>query len=249
VVLIDHGSASASEIVAGAIQDLDRGLIIGKSSFGKGLVQSQYRFHDGSALLITTARYYTPSGRPIQRDFFDKSKEEYYRDAYNDSSIKTIHSDNKQSVYKTLTGRNVYAEGGIKPDIWVENDFNILSDNLRELLFSNKRPFYIFADEYIRANPALKKSEFKFLNEFEVTDAILKAFLVMARRSEPATIDRIVSEDIPDIKFLIKREMAYMLWGKDSRFRVNIERDQQLKSAINKLPMAYRFLSLVKSKN
>jgi len=75
VVLIDHGSASASEIVAGAIQDLDRGLIAGKTSFGKGLVQSQYRFHDGSALLVTTARYYTPSGRPIQRNFIDKSRE------------------------------------------------------------------------------------------------------------------------------------------------------------------------------
>jgi len=127
VILIDEFSASASEIFAGAIQDNDRGLVIGRRSFGKGLVQQQRQFSDGSAIRLTVARYYTPSGRSIQRKYIRGKSEEYNQDIWN----RFIHGefDNKDSiqlndtvVYKTKSGRTVYGGGGIMPDIFVPRD-------------------------------------------------------------------------------------------------------------------------------
>ncbi len=245
IVLIDHGSASASEIVAGAIQDLDRGLIAGKTSFGKGLVQSQYRFHDGSALLITTAKYYTPSGRPIQRNFFDKSKDEYYREAYDDSLwLNEVHA-NDEPVYKTLLGRPVYAEGGIKPDIWLENKENVFSYEVRELFFSEKRFFYAFAELLAKKEPNIRKSQEDFIRKFVVTDEIYRDFLDFVRREDKAvaTSRLSVTRDKRDIKFLLKRTMAYMYWGSGARFRINLTRDYQVLEAIKYLHQANLLLS------
>lgn len=126
VVLIDEYSASASEIFAGAIQDNDRGLIIGRRSFGKGLVQSQHVFSDNSALILTTAKYYTPSGRCIQRPY-NNDRDAYQKEIldrkdngelYNKNNIKR----DKSQVYQTTTGRKVYGGGGIEPDIFVPCD-------------------------------------------------------------------------------------------------------------------------------
>jgi len=243
VVLIDHGSASAAEIVAGAIQDLDRGLIIGKSSFGKGLVQSQYRFLDGSALLITTARYYTPSGRPIQRDFVDKSKEEYYRDAYNDAEIRT-RSYEPENTYKTLSGRLVHANGGITPDIWVENDRNVVSKNVRTLFYSEDRIFYVFVEDFITRYPALRQNVDNFVKHFEVTDQLFRQFCNIVVKTYPEMSMSELVKDKRDIKFLIKREMAYMLGGVHARFRVNMQRDYQLQAGIRHLAEANSLLTI-----
>lgn len=250
IVLIDHGSASASEIVAGAIQDLDRGLIIGKTSFGKGLVQSQYRFHDGSALLITTAKYYTPSGRPIQRSFFAKTKDEYYREAYDDSISKYIN--NQHTEYQTLLGRKVYADGGIRPDIWIKNDNNTLSETLRRLFYSEKRPFHAYIETFRAKNPQIEqRGEKRFLKNFEVTNKILNDFLkFVARYDNIENMHRLKNnDDLKNIQFLLKREMAYMIWGKTAQFRVNSLRDKQLKSSINYFPEAYDLLSLARQLN
>ncbi|MBR7114929.1 MAG: peptidase S41, partial [Alistipes sp.] len=130
VVLIDGNSASGSELVAGAIQDWDRGIIIGKRSFGKGLVQRQVPMGDGSAIRLTIARYHTPSGRVIQRPYERGQKEEYYR--AHTSRLLGEQSDSVASdrpVYKTLlSGRTVYGGGGIEPDIQVESDTTDVSD-------------------------------------------------------------------------------------------------------------------------
>jgi carboxyl-terminal processing protease len=242
-VLIDHGSASAAEIVAGAIQDLDRGLIVGKTSFGKGLVQSQYRFHDGSALLITTAKYYTPSGRAIQRDYYEKTKDEYYRDAYNDAR-KSDPNKNGQSSHKTISGRPVYGGGGITPDVWVESDNNILSENLRQVFYSDKRHFYIFAEDIIKKNPAIKNNVNDFVNNFSVTEKMYQDFVASVRRNEPSFSEMDFAADKTDIKFLIKRELAYLIGGAEARFRVNMARDKQLNEAILHLPSAAKLLTL-----
>src|SRR5690606_16791887 len=133
-VLIDENSASASEIVAGAIQDLDRGIIVGRPSYGKALIQEQFNFGDGSVLNLTVARYYTPSGRSIQRPY-KKGIKAYYHDAYNHfgQGIKSetkqkdsLHSKNK--TYKTAAGRLMYGGGGISPDIFVPADTAAYND-------------------------------------------------------------------------------------------------------------------------
>ena len=124
--MINEFSASASEIFAGAIQDNDRGLIVGRRSFGKGLVQDQRMLADGSAIRVTVARYYTPSGRSIQKPY-DKGKVDYYNDIYN----RLLHGEfsQKDSIvfdenlkYTTVGGRTVYGGGGIMPDVFVPAD-------------------------------------------------------------------------------------------------------------------------------
>ena len=252
IILIDHGSASASEIVAGAIQDLDRGLIVGKTSFGKGLVQSQYRFHDGSALLITTARYYTPSGRPIQRQFYDKSKDEYYREAYDDSLMKSDNFPQPKSEFTTLLGRKVYAEGGITPDIWVENEANILSEPVRRLFYSEKRPFHVYIEDFLKKYPQIKlKDEDSFIDDFTISEHIFRDFTKFVSYYEPdIAIDKLKNDiNKKNITFLLKREMAYMIWGKNAQFRVNLLRDHQLNEAIKYLPEAYDLLSMANHLN
>jgi carboxyl-terminal processing protease len=150
-VLIDEFSASASEIVAGAIQDNDRGWIIGHRSFGKGLVQEPVKFNDGSALRLTIARYYTPSGRCIQKDY-GNDLEDYYSDIYNRyangelTSVDSTHFDDSLKYY-TPEGRIVYGGGGIMPDIFVPID-----TSMNDLYFKirNRNLVYEFAFEYTR---------------------------------------------------------------------------------------------------
>lgn len=150
VVLIDEFSASASEIFAGAIQDNDRGLIIGRRSFGKGLVQEQIPFFDGSALRLTVARFYTPSGRSIQKPY-DNGVEDYMNDYYN----RVMHNElsQKDSIefdenleYLTLNGRKVYGGGGIMPDVFVPIDTTSITPFLSAI--ASKNLIYYFAFDY-----------------------------------------------------------------------------------------------------
>ena len=154
VILIDEGSASASEILAGAIQDNDRGTIIGRRSFGKGLVQEQKSFADGSALRLTIARYYTPTGRSIQKPYTDNL--EMY---YNDLNVRYMHGEMESSdsnkfadslKFITPGGKVVYGGGGIMPDIFVPIDTTGVSDYYIEV--RNKGLLYRFALDYSDAN-------------------------------------------------------------------------------------------------
>jgi carboxyl-terminal processing protease len=185
VVLIDEWSASSSEIVAGAIQDNDRGTIIGRRSFGKGLVQNQLNFNDGSGIRLTVARYHTPTGRCIQRPY-EEGSEAYHSDYYarmmngeleNPDSIKFADS----LKFKTPKGKTVYGGGGIMPDVYVpvERDSTLRYYNI----LINKGLVYEYAFDYTDRNRA-RLGQFKTVEQFEsgfqVTDAMYSEFVVWA---------------------------------------------------------------------
>ncbi len=239
VILLNHGTASAAEIVAGALQDWDRALIVGTTSFGKGLVQSQYRFRDGSALLVTTAKYYTPLGRCIQRDYFGMSKDEYYADAYIEHG-----PDQKQQRFRTPMGRIVYGGGGIVPDIHVENSNNDVSEFVRRLYFDDGRWFYRFALQYIKERPFVKTLPYQDLANLAITHKDLQEFARMLEQQYENMESSAFWSHSQDIAFLLKREIAYLSQGEQGRFWVNFERDRQLKTACEKVNLAEKLLHM-----
>jgi carboxyl-terminal processing protease len=182
VVLINHGSASASEIVSGAIQDHDRGLVIGQVSFGKGLVQTPFQLMDGSVVRITTARYYTPSGRLIQRPY-DKGIAEYIMEGRDDDDPNADVQDTvKKEVFHTDGGRTVFGGGGITPDLTVKPERTTV---LTARLFS-QRMYFEYATEYAGKHPHLSSNFKQFLNDFTVTDEMLAGVkdLAISRKIE-----------------------------------------------------------------
>ncbi|MEM6263173.1 MAG: S41 family peptidase [Bacteroidota bacterium] len=181
VVLIDYGSASASEIVSGAIQDHDRGLIVGVRSFGKGLVQIQKKFDDGSAIRVVISEYYTPSGRCIQKPY-DKSSQDYNHEIVERFESGEIYDESKipvpdSLVFKTAAGRTVYGGGGIYPDVFVSTDTSGLSKFLTDL--NSKDMFrgfaYVYADDHEAITRNFSSSR-DFTNRFEVDKELLQEF-------------------------------------------------------------------------
>ena len=171
VVLIDEWSGSASEIFAGAVQDNDRGLIIGRRSYGKGLVQTKFDLSDRSELLLTIARYYTPSGRCIQKDYELGKSDEYSMDLYNRMMHGEFYSAdsikmNDSVVFKTVGGRTVYGGGGIMPDIFVPRDTSGYTSYLTQLY--NTGVLYQFALDYSDKNQDKLNdfSDFKALYDY-----------------------------------------------------------------------------------
>ncbi len=241
IILIDKGSASASEIVAGAIQDWDRGLIVGETSFGKGLVQTQVPMNDGSALRITTARYYTPSGRLIQRSY-DDGLYEYYANGYDESLQQDETEDQKDKpVFHTSTGRTVYGGGGITPDIKIPN--KSISNFVTELIF--KRLFFEFGSSYIVQHKEITTNFDNFNRNFMVDKEVLTAFRDFITAKNILFRENDFKEDLNYIKIMIKAEIARSLWGSQQYYQVRLSSDVQVIEALKYFSNAAQIAGLV----
>ncbi|MBC8109547.1 MAG: S41 family peptidase [Verrucomicrobia bacterium] len=189
IVLIDEGSASASEITSGALQDNDRALVVGRRSFGKGLVQSPVTLEDGAEVRLTISRYYTPSGRSIQKPYSKEGKtEDYSRELQKRMehgefySADSIHFDEKLK-FKTTKGRTVYGGGGIMPDYFVPLDTTFSTKYYGELWSNNVIREFVF--NYFSANrKALENMDFKtFAKNFVVNDNMMQQFIALGEKS------------------------------------------------------------------
>lgn len=236
VILVDRGSASASEIVSGAIQDWDRGMVIGEPTFGKGLVQRQFPLKNNGALLVTVARYYTPSGRLIQRDFTDRDN--YLRARHDEDEIAKEDSlpDAERPVFHTAGGRRVYGGGGITPDVLVRIEGR--QSELQGKLEST-RAYFEFANHYIGQNHFTWPEGFNsFSAEFLVSDEMMEEFRdYLADKEVEVPLDSLRAEYV-DVARGIRREMARNLWGENEWRQILIEADPVIPEALAVLPQA-----------
>ncbi len=234
VVLLNRGSASASEIVAGAIQDHDRGLVVGETSWGKGLVQSVYTLQYGAGLALTTSKYFTPAGRNIQRDY--SSVYDYYMADEAENGAEVPLSEKEQ--FRTATGRIVYGGGGITPDVIVKQPKLSRTTQLLEV----RSAIFNYAVEYASKHPELTR-------ELEVTPAMIEEFVRHAAAAEIANESDIREaltepEDRNYITRALKAEIVAAKFGFDASYPYRLQGDAQVEKALEVFPEAQKLATL-----
>ena len=237
-VLIDEGAASASEIVAGAVQDWDRGVIVGRRSFGKGLVQEPYELADGAELRLTVARYFTPNGRSIQKPYKNKTAKEY-EDEENTrfergelSNPDSIYQ-NSTAIFKTANGRIVYGGGGIAPDIFVPVESYYKNAYYHQLKTWAIEYSYRY---YLGHQKEMKFSDWRtFRREFKVTDYSFNEFIKYAQRHEVPKDAAQLNDLKPALRQLIKARIARQMFGDEGYFGILNEEDPCVRRAYEAL--------------
>jgi carboxyl-terminal processing protease len=230
VVLVNRGSASASEIVAGAIQDHDRGLVVGETSWGKGLVQSVYTLQYGAGLALTTSKYFTPAGRNIQRDY--SSFYDYYV-ADDSEDAPEVPLENRQK-FQTSTGRTVYGGGGITPDVIVKHPTLERTTQLLEV----RSAIFNYAVEYAAKHPNLGK-------DLVIDQGIVDEFVRFTADKDiatPADIRNALSKpaDRKYIERALKAEIVAAKYGYDASYPFRLDGDVQVEKAIEVFPQAQK---------
>jgi carboxyl-terminal processing protease len=231
ILLINNASASASEIVAGAIQDYDRGLIVGNTSFGKGLVQREFPLNDESRLRLTISKYYTPSGRLIQRPYEGKELDQYYSTLI-DSMTSDAETDSTEErpIFYTTAGRKVYGGGGITPDVNVKY---ISGDKVPSLTqkFFQKRLFFEVASHYVNNSKNFNYSLQEYLDAFQIEYSLLNDLEELALQKEIAFSHLDFRQNSEYFKSRLKAEIARVFWGSDKYYQVLLLYDNQYSEA------------------
>jgi carboxyl-terminal processing protease len=220
VVVINSGSASAAEIVAGAIQDHDRGLIVGETSFGKGLVQTLYPLDGQTGLALTIAKWYTPSGRLIQRDYTHQSFFDYFYGPKHDQTKPTM-------IKLTDGGREVFGGGGITPDVKIDSPTPDLFASRLLLRYA----FFNFANRFLAAHENISAN-------FEVDETVLNDFRKFLDLENIRHTEAEIQQDLKFIRQTIKYQLFLSQFGQVEAYRTTLDSDEQIQRAIELMPQA-----------